>query len=431
MRTTRARCSASTTPPRRRGALRRRPRRRRPKRSRDAEGIATGLPAPPLPPPLPDDDLIHLGQQFKIGSDIIIEENEIATEAVAIGGSVRVLGKVRRDVVAIGGSVEVVGEVGGEIVSVLGGVDLGPGADVAGNITAVGSGVRRGPGSRVHGEVMEVSVPGAGHRDVDWEDWVEQRRARRQGSWFHGGHLSDAYFNLIGAVLLALLVCLMLLVGRGVVERIELRIRHPSDFLVAGLVGVAVQLLLLPVIVIVIALLVITIVGCLALPLIPFLLLALLIVALFGYAAVALRAGRWLQARFGFRINGVYLPALLGLALIEVWKLVGETLDVFGGPIWFFAMMFVVVGVLVEYVAWTVGLGAALMNLVEGRRQRRAMAPPPPPGYPPPGYPPPAYPPPSELPTAPGAAETEAAEPAAAETEAAPPATEPPPTGEP
>jgi hypothetical protein len=358
----------------------------------EAEGIE--MPAPPPVPPAPDEPWVHQGQQFKIGSDIVIEENEVATEAVAIGGSVLVRGRVRRDVVAIGGSVEVVGEVGGEIVSVLGGVTLGPDAVVDGNITSVGSGVRRAPGSRVRGEVMEVSVPGPGSHDVDWEEWVE-RRARRDGRWFRGSRIDDAYWNLVGGVLLALLVCLAILVGRGVVERVERRISNTSDLVVAGLVGLAVQLLLVPLLVIVVVLLIVTIVGCLALPLIPFALLALVIAALFGYAGVALRLGRWLQGRFGMKLAGPYLPALLGVAVIEVWKLIGEALDVLGGPAWFFAAIFVVFGVVVEYAAWSVGLGAILMNGLEGRRRRPAVPPPgslPPGGYPPAGYPPGTYP---------------------------------------
>jgi len=380
----------------------------------DAEAAA-GLaepPEPPAPPAIPDDHFVHQGQQFKIGGDIVVDDNEVASDAFALGGSVLVRGKVRKDVVAIGGSVEVSGEVGGEIVSVLGGVVLGPDAVVNGNVTAVGSGVKRAPGSRVRGEITEVSVPGSGGGDIDWEDWVDSR-SRHDRLWLHGSRLDDAYLNLVGAAILALLVCLALLVGRGVVERVERRVSNTSDFLVAGLVGVAVQLLLLPVVGIVTILLVITIVGCLALPLIPFLLLALLVAALFGYAGVALRAGRWLQGRFGLEHKGPYLAALLGVALIEVWKLVGESLDVFGGPAWFFSLMFVVVGVVVEYVAWSVGLGAILINLIEGRRSR-AVPPPPPPGHHPPGGLPPASPqPPSE---------TAAAAATAADGEAPPPA---------
>lgn len=341
-----------------------------------------------------DDRSVRLGQQFKIGGDIIIEENEIATEAVAIGGSVVVRGRVLRDIVAIGGSVEVEGEVGGEIVGILGGVILGPDSHVDGNITAVGSGVRRSPGARVGGQVTEAAVPGVAG-NIDLGEWVDGRR-HRSTDWVREWKANEAYWNLVGTVLLALMACLALLIGRRTVEGVERRIANGSDLLVAGLVGVAVQLLLVPALIIVTVLLVLTIVGCLALPLIPFLVLALVIAALFGYAGVALRLGRWLERRFGWRLESPYVAVLLGVALIEIWKLTGEALDIFGGPAWFFAAMFLFVGVVVEYAAWSVGLGAILMNWTQGRRDRRL--PPPPPGTLPAGTPPPGGPPPGEVP---------------------------------
>lgn len=325
---------------------------------------------------------IRRGNQLKVGGDVIVEEDEVVTEAMAIGGSVVVRGRVLNDVVAIGGRVEVEGEVGGELVGLMGGVFLGPDSRVDGNITAIGSGVRRAPGSSVGGGVTEVAVPGAGG-SMDWEEWMENRRYRG-GDFLRQWETNEAYWNLVGSVLLALLACLALLIARGPVERVERRIADGSEFLGAGVVGVLVQLLILPILAIVSFFLIITIIGCLALPLIPFVILALVVAALFGYAGVALRVGRWLENRFGWSLTSPYAALLLGVALIEIWKLVGETLDIFGGPAWAFAAMFLFAGVLVEYVAWSVGLGAILMNWMQGRRDRR-MPPPPPPATPPRG----------------------------------------------
>ncbi len=325
---------------------------------------------------------IRRGNQLKVGGDVIVEEDEVVTEAMAIGGSVVVRGRVLNDVVAIGGRVEVEGEVGGELVGLMGGVFLGPDSRVDGNITAIGSGVRRAPGSSVGGGVTEVAVPGVGG-SMDWEEWMENRRYRG-GDFLRQWETNEAYWNLVGSVLLALLACLVLLIARGPVERVERRIADGSEFLGAGVVGVLVQLLILPILAIVSFFLIITIIGCLALPLIPFVILALVVAALFGYAGVALRVGRWLENRFGWSLTSPYAALLLGVVLIEVWKLVGETLDIFGGPAWAFAAMFLFAGVLVEYVAWSVGLGAILMNWMQGRRDRR-MPPPPPPAAPPRG----------------------------------------------
>jgi hypothetical protein len=351
------------------------------------EAAELGEPPPPPEPEEPETRRRHSGATMKFGSSIVIQADEVASEAGAIGGSVTVLGQVRRDVVAVGGDVEVTGEVGGDVTAVFGDVVLGPDAVIEGNVVAVGGEVEKAPGARIGGDVNEVGIGGIGAGGIDWDFGH-----RHDDSWFRQWKVKEAYWNLVGAVFLGLLVCLALLISRPTVERVTERLHNFSDVLVAGVVGLAVQLLLVPLLLILVLLLVITIVGCLALPLLPFALLALAVAALFGYAGVSLRLGRWLAGRFGWRLQGPYLAALLGVGLIEVWRLFGESLDVFGGPAGFFAAMFMILGAVVEYVAWSVSLGAILMNLFQGRR-RGGATPPPAPGLPPaPPTPPPAPP---------------------------------------
>ena len=338
----------------------------------DAGDLEPSAPEPPRPPR----EGIEVGERLSFGSGVVVKEDEIASEAVSIGGSVRVLGVVEGDAVAIGGSVTVEGEVEGEVVAVGGHVRLGPNARVGNGITAVGGRVDRAEGAIVEGEVTETGFPPfwAGERFWRPGDWVRDTSPVR--SW----EIDDAFFNLLWIVVLALLVCLALLLAGGVIERSETRVR--GEFWIAGLVGLATQLLCLPVLAVVTVVLVITVVGCLALPLIPIAILALFVAAFFGYAAVALALGRHVLGRFGRATAGVYLPALVGVGLIEIWRFLGEALDVLGGPAWVFALMFGLFGALVEYVAWTVGLGAVVMTLFAGRR-------PAPPAAPPPALPPP------------------------------------------
>jgi len=390
----------------------------------EAEELGSELGEPPAPPAPPEPRIRtrHSGSTMKFGSSIVIQEGEVASEAGAIGGSVTVLGQVRRDAVAVGGDVEVVGEVGGDVTAVFGDVILGPDAVVDGNVVAVGGQVEKAPGARIGGDVSEIGVGGIGAGNFDWDDWAPHGRSE---GWIRHWKVKEAYWNLVGAVFLGLLACLALLVSRSTVERVAARVSNVSDLLVAGLVGLAVQLLLVPLLIILVLLLIITIVGCLALPLIPFALLALVVAALFGYAGVALRLGRWLGERFGWKLQSPYLALLLGVGLIEVWHLIGESLDVFGGPAWFFAAMFIFVGLAVEYVTWSVSLGAILMNLFQGRRGGAGELPPSPAG--------PALPPVPPVPPAPpgsDAAAPEAAAPEAPALEAAA-APEPEPAAEP
>lgn len=79
---------------------------------------------------------------------------EVDDEAVAVIGSVRVRGKVGREAVAVMGRLDIDGEVGSDAVSVMGGVNLGPGASVGGDLVAVLGGVTRGAGSTVGGDVV-------------------------------------------------------------------------------------------------------------------------------------------------------------------------------------------------------------------------------------------------------------------------------------
>ena len=329
------------------------------------EGLGPTAPEPPRPPR----EGIQVGERLSFGSSVVVDDDEIASGAVSIGGSVRVLGVVEGDAVAIGGSVTVEGEVEGEVVAVGGSVRLGPNARVGNGITSVGGRVDRAEGAVVEGEVTETGFGPfwAGERFWRPGDWVRDTSPVR--SW----EIDDAFFNLLWIVVLALLVCLALLLARGVIERSETRVRR--EFWIAGLVGLATQLLCLPVLAVVAVVLVITVIGCLALPLIPIALLALAVAAFFGYAAVALALGRHVLGRLGRASAGVYLPALVGVGMIEIWRFLGEALDVIGGPAWVFALMFGLFGALVEYVAWTVGLGSVVMALFARRAQPPPAAP--------------------------------------------------------
>jgi len=127
-------------------------------------------------------------------------------------------------------------------------------------------------------------------------------------------------------------------------------------------VGLLVQILFAPLLVLVTLILVISIIGIPLVLLVPFFVLALLLVAFLGYSGVALGIGEFLQRRFGWKLKSPYLVLLLGVLTIQIWSMVGDLLDFGWGPLWFFAVMFGVIGVLIKYFAWTVGLGAAVLS---------------------------------------------------------------------
>ncbi len=87
------------------------------------------------------------GARVRIGGSIDVPENERVSDAVvAIGGSVRVDGRVDDNVVAIGGSIV-----------------LGPKAIVAGDVTSIGGHVTRDAGAEVRGRINEIAFGPSSH----------------------------------------------------------------------------------------------------------------------------------------------------------------------------------------------------------------------------------------------------------------------------
>jgi len=136
--------------------------------------------------------------------------------------------------------------------------------------------------------------------------------------------------------------------------------------------------------------LVISIIGIPLVLLVPFFVLALVLVAFLGYSGVALGVGEFLQKRFSWKMENPYLVLLLGILTIQVLSVVGDLLDFGWGPLWYFAVMFGILGALIKYFAWTVGLGAAVLSRFGsaegwGGRGRAAYSPPIPSAPGPPG----------------------------------------------
>jgi hypothetical protein len=133
----------------------------------------------------------------------------------------------------------------------------------------------------------------------------------------------------------------------------------------AGLTGLIAEILFVPVLAATIVVLVISILGIPLLILVPFAIILVGIVMLVGYTAVAQLTGSWALERFGRSERNPYLVVTIGLVVIAAITLIGRLFALavggFGAPIY-------VVGYVVEYLAWTVGFGAAIQTLIQMRR---------------------------------------------------------------
>ena len=309
--------------------------------------------------------------QVVIASPLTVEKDEVSRDVVVLGGVLTIEGRVVGDAAAIGGSAWVSGEIDGDLSVVGGSVTLEDGAEIHGDVISVGGEVTRADGAVVGGQMLEVPFgPAVRIGDWDWRDawdwnwsWDSDHDSWRTNrhDWFSFsplGYMFGIGWDVMGLAILALLACLVLLLAPGPVEKVQRR--AVSEPWMSGLVGLLSQILFVPVLVLVCLVLVISVIGIPLLILVPFALLGLLLIAFLGYAAVAVAVGRWLGRRFGWNLATPYVALLVGFVAIQSFSFIGELFDI--GPLWFFSVMFGVLGALICYVAWTVGFGAAVLT---------------------------------------------------------------------
>ena len=122
------------------------------------------------------------------------------------------------------------------------------------------------------------------------------------------------------------------------------------------------QILFFPVLVLSIILLAISIIGIPLLLAVPFALVALAIGMLIGFTAVARVIGTAAERRFGWQHDNPFIAVLIGVGIIMLVSFFASALGMAGGPLGVFALILGILGFVVQYAAWTVGLGALLLT---------------------------------------------------------------------
>ena len=303
----------------------------------------TPAPAPAPAPGTPTRSVERRGDIVRIGGGAVnVAENE----------------RVEGDVVAIGGPVTINGEVTGDVVAVTGGLTLGPRAVVRGEVTAVGGPFNRDPQAQVFGKINEVGIGVNGQT-------LPPYRINPRNLIF--GSIASRVGNLTATIARVLMFMLFVLivtaVGQRPVQQIVSRIA--AEPLRAGLVGLLAEILFVPVLVVTILALLISIIGIPLLLLVPFAIILVGVVMLVGFTGAATIAGEWTLTRFGRTERNPYLVVAVGLVVIAAVTLVGRLFALavggFGAPLY-------AVGYLIEYLAWTVGFGAAILAWLHMRR---------------------------------------------------------------
>jgi len=288
-----------------------------------------------------------------------------------VGERVHVFGDVtvRRDeqvdgqVVAVMGSARIDGRVTDQVVAVMGSVHLGPDAEVDGDVIAVGGHVDMADGAQVNGHVREVSLRSP---DARWSGNPMWAMPFVFNPFSGATRLFGTVFRLF---LLGLFTSVVVLLVRQPVEQIGRRVT--TEPLKMVMIGMLAQLLFLPALVLTAVILAITIIGIPLLLLIPFAILAMLLVFLGGFTGVAYAVGGWGAERAGWQQDQPFLRVWLGVFIVLVPILVARLVGIAGGPFRIGAVLITMAAFLIEYLAWTTGFGAALTTAYEQWRNRR------------------------------------------------------------
>jgi hypothetical protein len=312
------------------------------------------LPVAPKPPPLesprsrddaPDIRETRGGARVRIGGDVVVGEHETVGDAVVVVlGQARIEGRVRGDVVAVGG-----------------GVRLGPNSQVGGSVTSVGGDIERADGARVGGEVNEVRVtfphmgPLVRFSPLHMESWL----------WWPFSAADRLVATLLRLAVVGLFAAMVVLVAPFPVRRVSERVA--SEPLKAGVVGLAAQLLFVPLLVLTVVILVVSIVGIPLLVLIPVAVVVLLLAFLLGFTGAGFALGEIVSRRFGTSRGSMLAALAVGLALVWGLTVVARFAGMAGTPARALFSVVLLAGFVVEYVAWTVGLGGVLLSRF-GRR---------------------------------------------------------------
>ena len=278
------------------------------------------------------------GARIAIGRSIHVPVDEEVNDAVVVvGGSARVDGRVRDGVVVVGGNLEV-----------------GARADIRGEVVIVGGRVVREPGAQIRGRVSDISFG-------DWSTWTLGGLALPMVDFGDFGRWFSLFGTLFRIALLAVVMGFIVFIARAPVARIG-RSAGAEPFR-AFFVGLAAEVLFVPALILGSIALIVTIIGIpLAVILLPLAILGAFVALLLGFTAVTCRMGEWIEDRFGWRADSAILATFLGLMLIVTPTMLARAIAVVPTPFGLGTFLLLMTGVTIEFVVWTIGLGATLMT---------------------------------------------------------------------
>lgn len=306
--------------------------------SADSQNTSSS-PAPSASPPAEQPQTYRTtGARIALGRNIHVPVDEEVNDAVVVvGGSARIDGRVRDGVVVVGGN-----------------LDFGPRADVRGEIVVVGGRVHRAPGALIRGRVSDVSFG-------DWSSWTIGGLSLPVVEFGDFGRWLTLFGTVFRIAFLAVLMGIIILVARAPVARIgRSAAAEPGRAFALGLVA---EILFVPALIVASVSLIITIIGIpLVVVLLPVAVLMAFVALLLGFTALACRIGEWLEDRVGWRGHSAFLAMAIGLLLVVGPTMLARVIGVAPEPLRWATFGLLAAGITIEFIVWTIGLGATLMT---------------------------------------------------------------------
>jgi hypothetical protein len=256
----------------------------------------------------------------------------------------------RGPVIVIGGTATIDGHAEDDVIVLGGRVRIGPEAIVDGEVVSVGGRADVDPKARVLGGVEETLM----------------RFPNADGNWPNvprGWLTSLALAGTIMRLLLVLVVASALtLIAPAWVRRISWR--AGEGVASSAVIGLVCQVAFVPVLVLIVALLAVSIIGIPLLGALPLLLAAAGVAGVAGFTAVAARIGARVRGTTVEASNALWIDVLIGMAVVS--SLTVFTRFAAFGAGWASPMTWSVgaMGFLIEYVVWTIGIGAVCATML-------------------------------------------------------------------
>ncbi len=276
------------------------------------------------------------GTRIAFAQNIRIERDEEVTDAaIVIGGDLTVDGRVREGIVVVGGNLH-----------------LASTADVRGDVVLVGGQLTRDAGARLSGGVNYLSFGEWSRRNFGWWPTI---RFGEVGRW-----LSLAGTMARVSALVVLMV-MLLIVARAPVARVgRAALAEPLRAFIIGLVA---EIFFVPVLIAASIGLALTIIG---IPFVAVLVPIAIVLAVFafvlGFTALACRLGEWVEDRLGWQPGNAFVATAIGFFILLAPTLAARFVDVASVGAAPLTFLLVAIGLSVEFIAWTTGLGAAIIT---------------------------------------------------------------------